>query len=444
MLNCPMLCRYAFVRICSSLLLSGFGLLQSGQAFARNPGKIKVWVLPVKVEGERFKDLRPYLGLVRGALRETGRVNEVELRKLTGPFSPPAPCPGPEIMAGYYGQVERGRTEYLYHRSADGALRILAPAAAGIWKLLPCIKFRTKALSWLKLAELTRIQILLSQNKGAPAGRIAERLLKANPGLTLSSAKFQPSLRRYLLRVKRRLRARGMGLLTIETRPRGARLFLNGFPLGQGPVSLKPMPHGQYQVQALSGGRLSRLHEVNLAVKARVAIDIALDNALLRKGGELWLAFEQDPGGDVIERFARELAGKAGLQGLVTLRVEIARGRWLLKGALFHQGQGRPNRAVVKIPSPPALSMKAARKLTRKLLGLPQKKTVLPPTSPEGLKGLGAAPPSRAGRGAGAVGRPWYRRWWLWTLAALAVGGGISAALLLKRKQYETSVLLTH
>jgi hypothetical protein len=42
-----------------------------------------------------------------------------------------------------------------------------------------------------------------------------------------------------------------------------------------------------------------------------------------------------------------------------------------------------------------------------------------------------------AGTGAGQVDstppRPWYRRWWVWTIAAAVVGGGVATAVVLTR-----------
>lgn len=52
-----------------------------------------------------------------------------------------------------------------------------------------------------------------------------------------------------------------------------------------------------------------------------------------------------------------------------------------------------------------------------------------------GLKGLDAA----VGRVAGRLvdrprGRAWYKRWWVWTAAAVVIGGAVTATVLLTRK----------
>jgi len=40
------------------------------------------------------------------------------------------------------------------------------------------------------------------------------------------------------------------------------------------------------------------------------------------------------------------------------------------------------------------------------------------------------------------ISRPWYKKWWIWTLAGLAIGGGITAAVMVKLRRYETDVVL--
>ncbi len=120
-------------------------------------------------------------------------------------------------------------------------------------------------------AHVTRAMIARSAGDDELARLSISRALAVDPNLELFQGEYPPRLIALLAAERARLSARGVGELTVSTKPEAAKVRINGVPKGQAPLALT-LPAGRYRllIEANRYSSVEREIEVNPGGTAEV------------------------------------------------------------------------------------------------------------------------------------------------------------------------------
>jgi hypothetical protein len=281
-------------------------------------------------------------------------------------------------------------------------------------------------------------------NAETPGGRQARALLvdalRANPKLSPSRDEYPPRFHSALDGARAELNRLGTGGLSVDSRPRGATVFVEGRNIGQTPLVLGDdvLPKGAYRMWVEASGARSVPQLVHIEDSApQLFIDLAFEGSLWADGPGL----RPLVGGVIDEDVAKKIGGFLKVDTLLLV------GRWsyegagdYLWGAAFAVEEGAKERhGVVRLDSEQGLE--AAAVGLASFLGRGERQGVesrpLPPTVlPDrhaSAGGVARSSPSLSVTMTQLEDFPWVPVGIAGAVLAVAVAGGVTAAVLLSR-----------
>ena len=237
---------------------------------------------------------------------------------------------------------------------------------------------------------LARIEQAMGQTERAK--ELLRELLHADPTVHVSPADHPPVLRALFEGVRAELAAAPRTTLTVLTRPPGLLVHVGRCKQGPAPLEVADLYPGAYPIW-VEGARMRTATARGGGLN--VEVDRALDEGL-RTAPNLALVGLT---GESLASAAASLARLVGADRAALIRDFGEHTEALVIGA--------ENAATLAATTGPANTLTA-------LLSC--------------AAGLGCGTTTHVARK--AAGTPWYRRWWVWTLAAAALGGGTAAAVL--------------
>ena len=220
-----------------------------------------------------------------------------------------------------------------------------------------------------------------------------------------------PGWRDVVAEARERIAAAPTGSLRVSSAPEGAEARVDGVRLGATPVDASNLPYGTHYVTVTKEGYQRAVMAVSVGRRTRTVS----------------LTLRPDPDAAASVRRLLSLCGRAGaarLSGIKALAHSHGFSRWLLvrvtplssglelRGYLY---RAEDEKLVARVRFGVGTRRKAG---ALQPLALWRPRAALPPTSVTGPTG----PP-----------RPWYKKWWAWTLigaavvTAIAVPAGVNA-----------------
>lgn len=319
-------------------------------------------------------------------------------------------------LQSYSFEYEKALTSL--HRVMEGLDR-LAPGEAR-WKLW----IKTKIFQGIALAGL----------KDEPAAmRAFAAVLRVRPDYTLSRNEYAPRTIQLFERARARLAGLPRGRLAVETEPAGARVELDGQPLGVTPF-IGELPHGSYHLQLVhpESGQASRWVSIGPR-PTRIRLQLMFEGALVLDGDHPGVRL---PAGQrqLPAHWWPWLGARLGLTRLVVVRrdsqagqarlvaalVDLERGRKLREGWIEPRGaEPDPRRQDARDLAGFVLTGRAPPHLTVQSLASQASESLVPP--------IGSRVPDLPVHFAP---RPWYRTWWPYAAAGgIFLAGGLAAHL---------------
>ncbi|MCC7072687.1 MAG: PEGA domain-containing protein [Deltaproteobacteria bacterium] len=181
--------------------------------------------------------------------------------------------------------------------------------------------------------------------------------LRARPTLAPSPDEYPARFFTLLDGARAELAARGRGGLHVDSRPRGATVFLEGRDIGRTPLVLgaEALARGEYRLWLAMGTARSVPTRVTVGgASAPLHVDLAFDGALWPEGPGL----RPVAGASIDEEMASKVGALLGVDALVLVGVDQAKGggaRALWGAALAVGGAQVPRRGAVPLdPDTPA------------------------------------------------------------------------------------------
>lgn len=227
---------------------------------------------------------------------------------------------------------------------------------------------------------------------------------------------FSPSVEARFERL-RRDRAKGRtAALAVKSMPSGAEVFLDGFPIGLTPLTVRVEPR-TYQIQLKHKGAYSLPHRLAVAGDTSTAIDLAFEGSIVA-GPALCL---QRPANDAqLNDHALRLGTRLDADQVVLARVtkEKDRGTWFTATLIDVKHAAKVREGLLKIEDPAALASGIDELATFVVTGQLRGEAVV---SADGSKGLLQPPVPPSAIPAAAI--PPARKPFPWVPASLGAAG---------------------
>ena len=166
--------------------------------------------------------------------------------------------------------------------------------------------------------------------------------LRANPTLALDPSRYDPKMRRLLEGARFQLQEKGSGSLTVQSRPQGATVYLEGRPIGVTPLRLPDgIAYGRYRFWASLDESRSVTRWIDIsATEAQVELDLAFEGALWPQGPGL----KPVKGRVINEAVAAKVGALLDVKELILVgTASYDEARWLY-GAVYRAGDGETSR----------------------------------------------------------------------------------------------------
>lgn len=258
-------------------------------------------------------------------------------------------------------------------------------------------------------------------------------VLRTRPGMRLTRKEYAPRIIRLFEKARDRLESVPRSKLVVETEPSGAAVFLDGVRVGESP-HITRLPQGRYhlRVEHEETGDASRWIQIGEST-ARVRFQLSFEGALeLRRAHPLIRLPAGEP--DLPLHWWAWLGARLGIRHLIAVQLEDEGKRF--HAALVDLERGRKIRAGWL-----ELAQRADGIRAREACDLMT--FLVTGQAADGLRVAAVPEPgAEAGAGPGPDGplvpslpvrhapRPWFRKWWPYTLAAAALlAGGVASHL---------------
>src|SRR5690606_12860334 len=119
----------------------------------------------------------------------------------------------------------------------------------------------------------------------ARAREVLADVVRADPSLELEEARWAPKLRALFDEVRAEVLGRPTGVLSVRSLPAGARVVVDGRPLGQTPVTLSQLPAGQHAVWLELDGVRTPAHRLNVDGEVSLNLDLVHEWTQVRVPG---------------------------------------------------------------------------------------------------------------------------------------------------------------
>ncbi|MBN2493114.1 MAG: PEGA domain-containing protein [Deltaproteobacteria bacterium] len=270
---------------------------------------------------------------------------------------------------------------------------------------------------------------LAGLKRESDAMRAFATVLRTRPELELTRQEYSGKTIALWNKARQRLASLPTGTLEVQTERKGAQVLLDGVHFGTTPFS-REIFQGRYdlRVEHPDEGSASRWVTVG-AGKTQLRMDLLFEGAIRRFGPQPAIEL---PAGQrhLPEHWYPWLARRLGAPRLIAVRRDPS-GAHAFHGALIHLATGAVEREAHFDLTGEELAAAAAELAAFLLSGQASARLRIPAVSPlakaEEPEPLAALVPELPDSQV-ASSRPWYRRWWVYSLGAAALlGGGIGA-----------------
>jgi hypothetical protein len=177
-------------------------------------------------------------------------------------------------------QLAAARADFL-HQDTARAEAAVAAAQEGLAHLPP------GEARWKSQQDAASLAAWMAQKQGnqAAAEQALGAVVAVEPDFAPDHKLFPPTVDKVARAVAARLKAQPQGTLSVTTQPAGLPVFVDGKPVGAGPVALK-LPRGAHRVEAgFAPGQRGLPREVQLEDSAAVELDRRFEGALWADAG---------------------------------------------------------------------------------------------------------------------------------------------------------------
>jgi hypothetical protein len=261
---------------------------------------------------------------------------------------------------------------------------------------------------WPLLTEIHVLMGVIDTARGADAQAVTDfRIARAlDPALVLDAAYYPPAVRARFAEANPAAPAHGPGQIEVHD-PAGTLVSIDGVLVGRAPL-LREVQGGDHYVAVEGPGREPRIERVPVLAGKRSHVAVFLARRPVVDEVRALVGAARRRGGLDREE-ARRLGTLLGAD--LVLAVDRSRARAIWTGSVL------PGRFPGELPDSPVEARSGPPSLRGLLAALPHQEPnpillSAPPDTP-------ARPPSPP--------RPWYGRWWVWTLGGAALVGAAAA-----------------
>lgn len=238
---------------------------------------------------------------------------------------------------------------------------------------------------------LARARLLGELGRTATAREVLTRIATIAPQLELDAGTFPPAMQRLFKQVKSASQGEPPARLRVDSVPRGAEILVDGVLRGRAPITLQ-LPRGEHLVAAGRRGA-SRAELIELTGQEQQTLSLVVPR-LARDDEQL-----------------KAVGVRQGVEWVATLRFAAEAGSRRLVARLVASHAGSP---------PSLLRSKEGLALAASVRDLAQQ--------------IAAATEGGAPAEPTSGGKPFFKRWWFWTVVGVvAAGAGVTTAVLLSR-----------